>query len=338
MRRREFITFLGGAAAWALSCSLIWPLIWPLAARSQPAPKPVVGFLSSQSPEGYGPYEAAFRQGLTEAGYVEGQNVAIEYRWARGTLDKLPALAAELVARRVDVIAATGGVLSARVAIAATAAIPIVFNSGEDPVQAGLVTSLNRPGGNVTGVSWFNVEGVAKRLALLHEVVPAAKVAALLGNPKDPEFEPAVAVAKDAAHALGLDLVVLEATTPGEVEAAFATAVQKHVGALAVASGAFFINQRAQLIALAGHHAIPCIYTGRETTTDGGLMSYGNLLADAYRRNALYVGRILKGEKPGDLPIDRSTKFELVINLKTAKALGLTVPFGLLNAADEVIE
>jgi putative tryptophan/tyrosine transport system substrate-binding protein len=326
MRRRDFISVIGAAA------------VLPWAARAQQAAMPVVGFLSSQSPEGYAPYGEVFRRGLSEAGYVEGQNVAIEYRWARGNPDQLSALAAELVRRRVDVIAATGGVVTARLAMAATSSIPIVFNSGEDPVQAGLVTSLNRPGGNVTGVSWFNVEGVAKRMALLHEVVPAAAVMALLGNPKDPEFEPAVAVAKDAARALGVQLVVLEAATPSEVEAAFDTAVQKHVGALVIASGAFFINQRAQLIGLAARHAVPCIYTGRETVTDGGLMSYGNVLADAYRRNALYVGRILKGEKPGDLPIDRSTKFELVINLKTAKALGLTVPFGLLNAADEVIE
>src|ERR1700682_2101073 len=326
MRRRDFIWVIGAAA------------VLPWAARAQQAAMPVVGFLSSQSPEGYAPYGEVFRHGLSEAGYVEGQNVVIEYRWARGNPDQLSVLAAELVRRKVDVIAATGGVVTARLAMTATSSIPIVFNSGEDPVQAGLVTSLNRPGGNVTGVSWFNVEGVAKRMALLHEVVPAAAVMALLGNPKDPEFEPAVAVAKDAARALGVQLVVLEAATPSEVEAAFDTAVQKHVGALVIASGAFFINQRAQLIGLAARHAVPCIYTGRETVTDGGLMSYGNVLADAYRRNALYVGRILKGEKPGDLPIDRSTKFELVINLKTAKALGLTVPFGLLNAADEVIE
>jgi putative tryptophan/tyrosine transport system substrate-binding protein len=327
MRRREFIGFVGGAA-----------IAWPVAARAQPSAMPVVGFLSSQSPEGYAPYGAAFRQALGEAGYVEGQNVAIEYRWARGKLDQLSAFAADLVRRRVDVIAATGGVVTARLAMAATTSIPIVFNSGEDPVQAGLVTSLNRPGGNVTGVSWFNVEGVAKRMALLHDVVSAVAVMALLGNPKDPEFEPATVVANDTARALGVQLVVLEATTPSEVKAAFDTATQKHVGALVVASGAFFINQRAQLIDLAARSAIPCIYTGRETVTDGGLMSYGNVLADAYRRNALYVSRILKGEKPGDLPIDRSTKFELLINLKTAKALGLTVPFGLLNAADEVIE
>jgi putative tryptophan/tyrosine transport system substrate-binding protein len=327
MRRREFIGFVGGAA-----------ITWPVAARAQQSAMPVVGFLSSQSPEGYAPYGAAFRKALGEAGYVEGQNVAIEYRWARGNLDQLTAYAADLVRRQVDVIAATGGVVTARLAMAATTSIPIVFNSGEDLVQAGLVTSLNRPGGNVTGVSWFNVEGVAKRMALLHDVVPAAAVMALLGNPKDPEFEPASAVANDTARALGVQLIVLKATTPSEVEAAFDAAAQEHVGALVVASGAFFINQRAQLIDLAARSSIPCIYTGRETVTDGGLMSYGNVLADAYRRNALYVGRILKGEKPGDLPIDRSTKFELLINLKTAKALGLTVPFGLLNAADEVIE
>lgn len=327
MKRRDFILALGGAAA-----------AWPRATVAQQPAMPVVGFLSSQSPEGYGPYATVFRQGLSEAGYVEGQNVAIEYRWASGKSDQLPALAADLVRRHVDVIAATGGVVTARFAMAATSSIPIVFNSGEDPVQAGLVTSLNRPGGNVTGVSWFNVDAVAKRMALLHDVVPAAKVMALLGNPKDPEFEPAVAVANDASRALGLQLVVLEAAMPNEVETAFSTAVQKHVGALVIASGAFFINQRAQLIGLAARHAIPCIYTGRESVTDGGLMSYGNDLADAYRRNALYVGRILKGDKPGELPIDRSSKFELAVNLKTAKAMGVTVPLGLLNAADDVIE
>jgi putative ABC transport system substrate-binding protein len=327
MKRRDFILALGGVAA-----------AWPRAVVAQQPAMPVVGFLSGQSPEGYGPYATVFRQGLSEAGYVEGQNVAIEYRWASGKSDQLQALAADLVRRHVDVIAATGGVVTARAAIAATSSIPVVFNSGEDPVQAGLVASLNRPGGNVTGVSWFNVDAAAKRMALLHDVVPAAKVMALLGNPKDPEFEPAVAVANDASRALGLQLVVLEAAMPNEVEAAFVTAVQKHVGALVIASGAFFINQRAQLIGLAARHAIPCIYTGRESVTDGGLMSYGNDLADAYRRNALYVGRILKGDKPADLPIDRSSKFELAVNLKTAKAMGVTVPLGLLNAADDVIE
>jgi putative tryptophan/tyrosine transport system substrate-binding protein len=326
MRRRVFIAGLGGS------------LMWPTASRAQQPAMPAIGFLSGQSPDGYGPYATAFREGLSEAGYVDGKNVIIEYRWARGKPDQLPALAAELVSRRVAAIAATGGVVTAHAAIAATSSIPIVFNSGEDPIQAGLVTSLNRPGGNVTGVSWFNVDGSAKRLALLHEMVPTATVAALLGNPKDPEFEPAVVVAKDAARTLGLRLVVLEATTPGEIEVAFATAAQKGVGALVVASGAFFINQRVQLVGLAARHAIPCIYTGRETVIAGGLMSYGNLLADAYRRNAHYIGRILKGDRPGDLPVDRSTKFELSINLKTAKALGLTIPQGLLVSADDVIE
>jgi putative ABC transport system substrate-binding protein len=326
MRRREFVAGLGST------------MVLPAVSSAQQSRTPVVGFLSGQSPDGYGAYATFFREGLSEAGYVEGKNVAIEYRWARGKPDQLPELAAELVRRRVDVIAATGGVVTAHAAIAATSSIPIVFNSGDDPIQAGLVTSLNRPGGNVTGVSWFNVEASAKRLALLHELVPAATAAALLGNSKDPEFEPAVAVAKDAARTLGLQLVVLDAATPSEVEVAFATAAQKRVGALVVASGAFFINQRAQLIDLAARHAIPCIYTGRETVTDGGLMSYGNLLADAYRRNALYVARILRGDKPSDLPVDRSTKFELLINLKTAKALGLTVPQSLLVSADDVIE
>jgi putative tryptophan/tyrosine transport system substrate-binding protein len=326
VRRRDFISLIGGAAA----C--------PFGARAQQAAKSVVGFLSSQSPEGYGPYAKAFREGLGEAGFVEGQNVAVEYRWARGNFDQLPALAAELVQRQVDVIASTGGVVTAQAVMKATTSIPIVFNSGEDPVQAGLVQSLNRPGGNVTGVSWFNVDAAAKRLALLHQMVPAASTAALMGNPKDPEHAPALAAVKDAARTLGLDLVSLEAFTPEQIESGFKVLLEQNVGLLVIASGAFFINQRRQLIALTAQHHIPCIYTGNESANDGGLMSYGNNLTDAYRRNALYVGRILKGDKPGDLPIDRSTKFELVINLKAVKTLGLTVPPTLLATADEVIE
>jgi putative ABC transport system substrate-binding protein len=327
MRRREFLALAGGAAA-----------AWPFAASAQQPARPVVGFLSSQSPDGYGPYAKSFSQGLGEAGYVEGQNVAVEYRWARGNLDRLPALAADLVHRQVDVIASTGGVATAKAAMAATTSIPIVFNSGEDPVQAGLVQSLNRPGGNLTGVSWFNVDAVAKRLALLHQAVPAATTAALMGNPKDPEYPPALLAGKAAASSLGLNLIAVDASTPEQIEAAFKMLVERRVGLLVVSSGAFFINQRMQLIALTALHSIPCIYTGNESTADGGLMSYGNDLADAYRRNALYVGRILKGDKPGDLPIDRSTKFEFVINLKTVNALGLTISPTLLALADEVIE
>jgi putative tryptophan/tyrosine transport system substrate-binding protein len=327
VRRRDFILVFGGAAA-----------AWPRVARAQQTPTPVVGFLSSQSPDGYGPYADSFRQGLSEAGYVEGQNVAIEYRWAHGEVDKLPALAAELVHRQVDVIAATGGILTAQAAMAATTSIPIVFNSGEDPVQAGLVRSLNRPGGNVTGISWFNVEVAAKRLALLHQVVPTATTAALMGNPRDPEHAPALSAVEDAARALGLDLIAVDAFTPDQIDTGFKTLVEKRVGLLVIASGAFFINQRTQLVALTAQYGIPGIYTGKESSADGGLMSYGNNLADAYHHNGLYVARILKGDKPGDLPIDRSTKFALVINLKTAKALALTIPPTLLALADEVIE
>jgi putative ABC transport system substrate-binding protein len=327
MRRRDFIALAGGTAA-----------AWPFAASAQQPARPVVGFLSSQSPGGYGPYAKSFSQGLGEAGYLEGQNVAVEYRWARGNLDQLPALTADLVHRQVDVIAATGGVVTAKAAMAATTSIPIVFNSGEDPVQAGLVQSLNRPGGNLTGVSWFNVDAVAKRLALLHQAVPAATTAALMGNPKDPEYPPAILAGNAAASTLGLDLIAVDASTPEQIEAAFKTLLEKRVGLLVISSGAFFINQRTQLIALTAQHGIPCIYTGSESVADGGLMSYGNNLSDAYRRNALYVGRILKGDKPGNLPIDRSTKFEFVINLKTVNALGLTIPPTMLALADEVIE
>ena len=299
---------------------------------------PVVGFLSGQSPDTFAPFLAAFRQGLGEQGYVEGKNVAIEYRWAQGQPEKLPALAADLVRREVNVIAATGSVSSCLAAMAATSTIPIVFNSGEDPVEAGLVDNLNRPKGNITGISWFSVDSAAKRLSILHELVPAAQVIGFLANPKDPELAPQLARVKDAAQALGVKLVVVNANNPGEIEPAFAAFLQQGSRALMVASGPFFINQRDQVIALSALHTIPTSYSGMDSTAAGGLMSYGNNLADAYRRNAIYVGRILNGDKPGDLPVDRSTKFELVINLKTAKTLGLEVPPTLLARADEVIE
>jgi putative tryptophan/tyrosine transport system substrate-binding protein len=299
---------------------------------------PVIGFLSSQSPDGYELFLAAFRQGLKESGFDEGRNVAIEYRWAHSHFDQLPTLAAELVRLRVDAIAATGGLPSAFAAKAATTSIPIVFNSGTDPVQAGLVASINRPEGNVTGVSWFSIDSSAKRLSLLHELAPGAAVVAFLTNPKDPELTRQLPAVQDGARALGLRLIVANAATPTEIDAAYDELMKQGANAVFVASGPFFVNQRAQLVALAARYAVPCIYGGRETAVAGGLMSYGNDLKDAYRRNALYVARILKGDKPGDLPIDGATKFELVINLKTAKKLGLDIRPTLLARADEVIE
>ena len=275
---------------------------------------------------------------MKEQGFEEGRNVAIEYRWAHGHFEQLPALAAELVRLRVDTIAATGGLPSAFAAKAATTSIPIVFNSGSDPVQVGIVPSFNHPGGNVTGVSWFCIESSAKRLSVLHDLAPAATVVALLINPKDPELPPQIPGVQEAARALGLRVIVVNAASPSEIDAAYATLVQEGARAVFVASGPFFINQRSQLIALAARHAIPCIYGDREYAAAGGLASYGNNLEDAYRRNGVYVARILKGDKPGDLPIDRSVKFDLVVNLKTAKALGLNIPPTLLAITDEVIE
>jgi ABC-type uncharacterized transport system substrate-binding protein len=327
MRRRDVITVFASGAT-----------IWPLLARAQQPGMPVIGFLSSQSPDTYAPFPAAFRQGLKESGFVDGENVTVVYRWAQGHTEQLPALAADLVRRQVVVISATGGVNSALAVKAATTTIPIVFNSGEDPVQAGLVNSLNRPGGNITGVSWFSDEVGAKRLGLIHQLVPNARVVAVLANPNEPETAPNLAAIDAASHTLGLKLIVLNATTAAGIEAAFGAMVKQGVNAAIVGTGAFFINQRAQIVALAAQYALPCIHPDGAAAAVGGLITYGNVLTDAYRRNGLYVGRILKGDKPGDLPIDRSTKFELVINLKTARALGITVPPTLLATADEVIE
>jgi putative ABC transport system substrate-binding protein len=326
LKRRDFITLLGGAAA------------WPLAASAQQNPVPVIGFLNGQSSRTWRPMVAAFNRGLTEAGYIEGHNVLIEYRWAEGQPDRLPALAAELVQRPVFVIVATGGNNSAIAAKAATSTIPIVFTSNDDPRKYGLVASLNRPGGNVTGVSWFSAELGPKRLALLHDLVPTATAVALLLNPNNAETARQPAELQDAARALGLQLVILHASSVDDIEDAFARIVQNRIGALVVAADSFLASRREQIVTLAARRAVPAVYVNREMAGAGGLMSYGNSLADGYRRAGIYTARVLKGEKPADLPVDQATKFELIINLKTAKALQLEISEKLLALADEVIE
>ena len=275
---------------------------------------------------------------LNEEGYVEGQNVAIEYRWAESQYDRLPGLAADLVGRKVDVIAAIGGTPTAFATKAATSTIPIVINVGVDPVQAGLVASLNRPSGNITGVANFSAELAAKKLDLLHELVPTASIVALLANPSNPITEPEIRSLQDAARALGLQAHVLQASTASEIDAAFGTLVELRAGGLAVSADAFLNSRRDQVVALAARHAVPAIYAIRETAAAGGLMSYGPDLTDFYRQTGIYTGKILKGATPADLPVQQVVKLELVINLKTAKALGLTVPQPLLGRADEVIE
>jgi putative ABC transport system substrate-binding protein len=331
MKRRDLLALLGGAAA-------VPTVLWPLAAGAQQPALPVIGFLTSLGQNDRPNLREGFRRGLGEAGYFEGRNVAIEYRFAENQHERLPALAADLVARKVAVIHASGGGASVLAAKAATATIPIVFTFGGDPVQAGYVASLNRPGGNITGASFFAVEISPKALGLLHELVPNAAVIALLVKPKNPESARWQSGAQEAARTLGRQLLVLEASTSGEIDAAFATLRQRRAGALLAGGDPFFTARRQQIVALAARDAIPAMYSNRDYVADGGLMSYGNDIPDAYRRAGLYVARVLKGEKPADLPVDQATRFEFVINLKTAKALGLEVPPGLSARADEVIE
>jgi putative ABC transport system substrate-binding protein len=326
MRRRELI-LLGVAAA-----------AWPGALRAQRKAMPVIGILGTGSPSGFAPFAPAFREGLSETGYVEGQNVAIEHRWAEGRYDRLPALAAELVSRKVDVIVSTGGLPTALALKGATSTIPIVFRLGADVVELGLVASFARPGGNLTGVSLLADELTTKRLELLSELVPHARVIALMVNPNNTNAKRTIAIAEDFARAKGLQLPIVKATTAGEIEDAFASLLPLHAGALVVSADPFLSNQREQIVALASRHAVPAIYAWREFAASGGLISYGSSLTAAFRLVGIYVGKILKGANPADMPVQQPTTFELVINLKTARTLGLDIPQQLLAEADEVIE
>jgi putative tryptophan/tyrosine transport system substrate-binding protein len=326
LQRRNFITLLGGAAA------------WPLATYAQQPAMPVVGFLNTALAGPSAHLVAGFRRGLQEAGFVEGRNVAVEYRWAEGQYERVPELAADLVRRQVDVIVTGGGETTTAAAKAATATIPIVFNTGNDPVKLGLVASLARPGGNATGVNIFTTELVEKRLSLLRDLVPAATSVAVLLNPN---FTPAVVNAREseaAARKIGKTVTIFKASSDAEIETAFANIVQARAGALLVGADPFFNSRRGLIVALASRHAIPAIYEWREYAEAGGLISYGTSLVEGYRQEGIYAGRILKGEKPADLPVVQLSKFELVINLKTAKALGLTISDNMLTLADEVIE
>jgi putative tryptophan/tyrosine transport system substrate-binding protein len=326
MRRRTFITLLGGAA-----------VAWPLAAQGQQPAMPVVGFLYAGAPEPIAHLLSAFRKGLSETGHVEGQNVAIEFRWARNDIDRLPELAADLVQRRVTVIATPGSTPASLAAKAATTTIPIVFAVGSDPVALGLVASLNRPGGNVTGISSMNTELGSKRLGLLHELAPnAERFATLVMN--NPLYQPLIRDVQAGAASIGRPIDVLFASTSRDIDAAFASIVQNRIEALVLTPGPLFNNNRVQLATLAARHALPAIYSSREFAEAGGLMSYGPSITEEFRQAGIYCSRVLKGEKPADLPVIRATKFELIINLQTARALGLEIPPTLLARADEVIE
>jgi putative tryptophan/tyrosine transport system substrate-binding protein len=326
MRRRAFIALLGGAAA------------WPLAARAQQPSVPVVGFLGAPAAQPYARYVAAIRQGLSEAGYVEGQNITIDYRWAEGHYDRLPALAADLVGRHVSVIVTIGGAPATVAARAATSTIPIVFNMTADPLKLGLVASLNRPGGNVTGIAMLGVELEAKRLELLHEVVPTAALIGVLVNPSNPQADIQLQDVQKAARAISQRLLVVNASTEQELETAFKTLALERAGALLVGQDAFFTSQPALFARLTAGHAMPAISAWRAHVEAGSLMSYGSSLLDAYRQTGVYAGRVLKGEPPAALPVVQAVKFELVINMKAAKALRVTVPLHLQQIADEVIE
>ena len=331
MKRREFITLLGGTA-----------VTWPLVARAQQPAMPVIGFLHGGSLAAFAPFLDGFHRGLKETGYTEGKNVVIDYRWAENQYDRLPGMAADLVRRQVTVIFAGGSVRAAK---AATATIPIVFTTGEDPVKAGLVASLNRPGGDVTGITLFYVELGAKRLELLRDLVPKAELVGLLTNPRSPqgvgsntEAEEQERDARAAASIMGRQLVVVHASSESEIDEAFSTVVVQRAGALIVASDIFLSTRKNQLIALASRHAIPTIYAWRDAVSAGGLISYGIDLADSYRQAGSYIGRVLQGAKPAELPVLQPTKFLLAINLKTARSLGLTVPLIMQMTADEAIE
>ena len=326
MRRRKFIALVGGAAA------------WPLVARAQENKVPVVGLLGATTAQGYAAQLTAFRQGLSEASFVDGRNVAIEYRWAEDQYDRLPAMAADLVRRQVAVIATIGGNAASLAAKAATATIPVVFHGSVDPVEAGLVASLNRPGGNVTGVVTLNIDTGQKRLELLHELLPAATTIGLLLNPTNAVAEIQSKDLQAAARTLGLQLRIVHASTEHDFDPAFTTLSQARAGGLVIGTDGFLVSQSAQLAALAVRHALPAIFQYRAFVTAGGLMSYGGSVTDSYRLSGVYTGRILKGEKPADLPVQQATKVELIINLKTAGTLGITPPITLLGRADEVIE